>query len=40
MERILAILQRDHGGAAGWLVDHGWSEEDVDRLRRSLVGEE
>jgi protein-tyrosine phosphatase len=40
MERILAILQRDHGGAAGWLGEHGWSEEDVDRLRRSLIGEE
>lgn len=40
MERILAILERDHGGAAGWLVEHGWSEEGVDRLRASLVGEE
>ncbi len=37
MERILTVLVERHGGAAGWLVEHGWGEEDVDRLRRSLV---
>ncbi len=34
---ILAAVDEGWGGAAGWLLDHGWSEGDVDRLRRRLT---
>jgi protein-tyrosine phosphatase len=39
-ESIEAILEAVHdgwGGAAGWLLDHGWSTADVERLRRRLT---
>ena len=36
MVRILTVLREQHGGAAGWLRDHGWSESEVDALRRRL----
>ena len=39
-ESIEAILQASHegwGGAAGWLLDHGWSEAEVERLRARLT---
>ena len=36
MTRILTVLREQHGGATGWLVENGWSEDDVTRLRESL----
>ncbi len=36
MERILTVLAERHDGAAGWLRDQGWSEEQVHALRRRL----
>jgi protein tyrosine/serine phosphatase len=36
MERILQVLDERFGGAAGWLVQQGWTEEDTDALRRRL----
>lgn len=38
MARILQVLEERHGGATGWLVEQGWTEEQVARLRASLVG--
>ncbi|WP_245627224.1 tyrosine-protein phosphatase [Kribbia dieselivorans] len=37
MEAILSYLHTEYQGAGGWLVAHGWTEEQVDGLRRSLV---
>lgn len=34
---ILAALDDGYGGAGGWLRVHGWSEADVERLRRRLT---
>jgi len=36
MQRILAVLAERHGGAAGWLLENGWSEDQVARLRGRL----
>ena len=36
MERILAVLAERHGGAAGWLLENGWSEDQVAQLRGRL----
>ena len=40
-ESIEAILSAarttGYGGAAGWLLAHGWSEAEVERLRRRLT---
>lgn len=36
MQRLLAVLAERHGGAAGWLRDQGWSEEQVATLRGRL----
>jgi protein tyrosine/serine phosphatase len=36
MGRILSVLDERYGGAAGWLVAHGWSEEQVEALRARL----
>ena len=36
MQRILTVLQERHGGAAGWLRDQGWSEDQVQALRSRL----
>ena len=38
MARILQVLEDRHGGAVGWLVEQGWTEEQVAGLRTSLVG--
>jgi protein-tyrosine phosphatase len=38
MARILQVLDERHGGAPGWLVEQGWTEAQVARLRASLVG--
>jgi protein-tyrosine phosphatase len=34
---ILDAVQQGWGGAAGWLLAHGWSEAEVERLRRRLT---
>ena len=36
MQRILAVLAERHGGAAGWLLENGWSEDQVAQLRGRL----
>jgi len=36
MQRILAVLQERHGGAAGWLAENGWTDDEVDALRSRL----
>lgn len=37
MDTILATLQSEFGGAAGWLREQGWRDADVDRLRDRLT---
>ena len=37
IEAILAAVDEGWGGAAGWLRAQGWSEADVERLRRRLT---
>jgi len=37
MERVLELLDRDHGGVAGWLVDHGFGADEQAALRRRLT---
>jgi protein-tyrosine phosphatase len=36
MQRILTVLAERHGGAAGWLREQGWSQEQVEALRTRL----
>jgi protein-tyrosine phosphatase len=36
MDRILAIIDERHGGAAGWLRDHGMQDPALDALRARL----
>jgi protein-tyrosine phosphatase len=36
MGRLLDTLDRDHGGALGWLHEHGWQDEDTVLLRAKL----
>ena len=38
MEQILAAIESEHGGAAGWLREQGWDQGRLDRLRARLVG--
>lgn len=38
MERVLAVLTARHGGAEGWLDDHGFGADDRAALRERLVG--
>jgi protein-tyrosine phosphatase len=37
IEAILAAVTERWGGAAGWLLDQGWTEAEVERLRRRLT---
>ncbi|WP_392545212.1 tyrosine-protein phosphatase [Oryzobacter telluris] len=37
IEAILAAVHEGWGGAAGWLLAHGWSPADVERLRTRLT---
>jgi protein tyrosine/serine phosphatase len=37
IEAILTALDEGYGGAAGWLLAHGWTEAEVERLRRRLT---
>lgn len=36
MEGFLAELDAGYGGTAGWLADHGWTDEDTTALRAHL----
>jgi protein tyrosine/serine phosphatase len=36
MQRILTVLREQHGGAAGWLVENGWSDDQVASLHSRL----
>ena len=36
LPRILTVLREQHGGAAGWLVANGWSDDQVASLRSRL----
>jgi protein tyrosine/serine phosphatase len=36
MARILTVLSEQHGGAAGWLVEQGWDDSQVQALRDRL----
>jgi protein tyrosine/serine phosphatase len=36
MARILTVLAEQHGGAAGWLVEQGWDDSQVQALRDRL----
>ena len=36
IQRLLAVLAERYGGAAGWLRQHGWSDEQVHALRSRL----
>lgn len=38
MARILELLDERHGGAAGWLAEHGFGEDDAAALRARLAG--
>jgi protein-tyrosine phosphatase len=37
MRRLLDLLDADHGGAAGWLAEHGFGPQEQDALRRRLT---
>ena len=37
IETILGALEEGYGGAAGWLLAHGWDDADVKRLRARLT---
>ena len=37
MERFLARLDAEYGGPLGWLAAHGFTEQDVDRLKAKLL---
>jgi protein-tyrosine phosphatase len=34
---VLAAIDEDYGGVLSWLDQHGWSEQDTDRLRAKLL---
>lgn len=38
MQRLLETLDERHGGAAGWLREHGWTGADAAALHRKLLG--
>jgi hypothetical protein len=37
MTRVLDVLDERHGGAAGWLAEHGFGAGEKAALRRRLV---
>jgi protein-tyrosine phosphatase len=37
MERLFTALDEQHGGVAGWLRRHGWTEQDAAALRHKLL---
>ena len=38
MERVLDAIDNEHGGVAGWLRAHGWTDADGTALRNHLLG--
>ncbi|MGI8331604.1 tyrosine-protein phosphatase [Actinomadura scrupuli] len=38
MDKFLATLDENHGGALGWLTSHGWTGADTRALRARLIG--
>jgi protein-tyrosine phosphatase len=36
LERVLELLDEQHGGAAGWLLEHGLTDVELDALRRRV----
>lgn len=38
MQALLAHLDTDFGGSAGWLAENGWSADDTATLRERLIG--
>jgi hypothetical protein len=36
MERVLGLLDEQHGGPVGWLSEHGFGRDDQDALRARL----
>jgi protein-tyrosine phosphatase len=37
MERVLELIDRQHGGSAQWLTAHGLADEDLQQLRRRVT---
>ena len=37
MARVLEVLDAEHGGSVAWLRDHGFSDEDLHRLRKRVA---
>jgi protein-tyrosine phosphatase len=35
---VLACIDADHGGVLGWLAAHGWTDQETERLRATLLG--
>jgi protein tyrosine/serine phosphatase len=35
---VLECIDADYGGALGWLAQHGWTDQDTERLRATLLG--
>ena len=38
MHRLLSTMDETHGGVPTWLRNHGWSDDDAQRLRDKLLG--
>jgi protein tyrosine/serine phosphatase len=34
---VLECIEADHGGVLAWLAEHGWTEQDTERLRTTLI---
>jgi len=34
---VLAAIDDDHGGVLAWLAEHGWTDDDTERLRAKLL---
>jgi protein tyrosine/serine phosphatase len=34
---VLAAIEADHGGVLAWLAEHGWTDQDTERLRATLL---
>jgi protein-tyrosine phosphatase len=34
---VLECIDADHGGVLAWLADHGWTDQDTERLRATLL---
>ena len=34
---VLEAIDTDHGGVLGWLAEHGWADQDTERLRATLI---